>query len=130
MEPSCDRASLVFAASLKYSNGVAVLNQSVPGVSFGQGCMFSSSTCSSPSRTLPTVPRCASHCSLSQAANPRPSVAPVILVNDRSPPCDHLLFHLDRTRRGGVDYHLERRQIVTWPRAVGQFQHAREHRRH
>src|SRR3984893_3298318 len=54
----------------------------------------------------------------------------VILMNDRSPPREHLLLHLDRTRRGGVDYHLERRQIVARPRGLGQFQHAREHRRH
>src|ERR1700730_17671159 len=32
----------------------------------------------------------------------------VILMNNRSPPCDHLLLHLDRTRRSGVDYYLER----------------------
>src|ERR1700737_1642173 len=32
----------------------------------------------------------------------------VILMNNRSPPCDHLLLHLDRTRRSGVDYSIAR----------------------
>ena len=76
MLPSGERASLVLSGSLKYSNGVAVLNQTVPGVPIGHGFMFSSRMCRSPSSTLPTVPRWASHSSLLQAVKPRPSVAP------------------------------------------------------
>ncbi len=76
MAPSAERARAVFSGSLKYSKGVAVLNHSVPGVPVGQGCIFASSTCSSPSSTLPTVPLCASHSALSQAVKPNPSVAP------------------------------------------------------
>ncbi len=70
------RAAAVFAGSLKYSNGVAVLNQIVPGVPLAQGFISASRMCRSPSNTLPTLPRCASHSALSQAVNPRPSVAP------------------------------------------------------
>ena len=76
MLPSAERASWVLFGSLKYSNGVAVLNQIVPGVPFGHGFMLSSRMCRSPSITLPTVPRWASHSALSQAVKPRPSVAP------------------------------------------------------
>ena len=72
---SAERASLVFCGSLKYSNGVAVSNHSVPGVPAGTGFMSSSSTCSLPIRTRPTVPLCASHSSELQAVKPSPSVA-------------------------------------------------------
>ena len=54
----------------------AVLNQISPGVPFGLGCMAASRMCKSPSSTLPTDPRWASHSWLLQAVNPRPSVAP------------------------------------------------------
>src|SRR5262245_19285968 len=64
------------AGSLKYSNGVAVSNHSCPGLPIGHSRMASSSTCSLPSRTRPTVPLCASHSALSQAVKPSPSVAP------------------------------------------------------
>ncbi len=74
--PSAERVSCVRSGSLKYSKGVAVLNQISPGVPFGAGCMFSSRMCRSPIITLPTLPLCASHCALSQAVKPRPSVAP------------------------------------------------------
>ena len=46
------------------------------GSPFGQGFISASRMCRSPSSTLPTVPRCSSHCALSQAVKPRPSVAP------------------------------------------------------
>jgi hypothetical protein len=51
---------------VKHSNSLAVLNHNVPGVPTGTGRMSSSSTCNSPSRTLPTVPGWASHSALSQ----------------------------------------------------------------
>src|SRR3981189_1262185 len=76
MLPSGERASFVLFGSLKYSNGVAVLNQTVPGVPTAQGCIASSRMCNSPSRTLPTVPRWGFHSALLQAVKPRPSVAP------------------------------------------------------
>src|SRR3989442_15514500 len=79
MVPSAERASWVLAGSLKYSNGEAVLNHTVPGVPTGEGVMLSSRICRSPSRTRPTVPRWASHSSQLQAGKASPSVAPEYL---------------------------------------------------
>src|SRR5439155_16534834 len=76
MLPSAERASWVLAGSLKYSNGLAVLNHTVPAVPFGQGFMLSSMMWRSPSSTRPTVPRCASDCSELQEVKPGPSVTP------------------------------------------------------
>src|SRR5258708_28395387 len=87
MLPSGERASLVLFGSLKYSNGVAVLNQTVPGVPAGHAFMDSSRIRRSPSSTLPTVPRCASHCPLSHAANPTlPLAADYSLLTPPRPP--------------------------------------------
>ena len=54
----------------------------------------------------------------------------VIFVDDRPPPLDHRPLDRNRTRRGAVDHRLERGEIVAAAHALGQFQHAREHRRH
>ena len=56
--------------------------------------------------------------------------AAVVLVEDRSPPVEHLLLHLLRTRRRGVDRDLVRRQVEAAAFRLGHLQHAREHRRH
>ena len=93
MLPSAERASAVFAGSLKYSNGVAVLNQTVPGVPVGQGCMFSSRMCRSPSSTL--ADRAAMRQPLRAVAGGEAEAfgGAVIFVDDRSPPFDHVLLH-------------------------------------
>ena len=76
MVPSPDVASAVFSGSLWYENGVAVVNQIVPGTPGGSSFISSSRMWMSPRITLPTVPGWASHSSLSHAVNPSPSVAP------------------------------------------------------
>ena len=54
----------------------------------------------------------------------------VVLVDDRTPPLDHLALGLDRARRGRVQHDLLRRQVVFGAYFVGQLEHAHEHRRH
>ena len=56
--------------------------------------------------------------------------ARVVLVEHRTPPLDHLVLHLDRTRRRRVDAHLQRRQVVLLAYLRRQLEHADEHRRH
>ncbi len=52
----------------------------------------------------------------------------VVLVDDRSPPVDHLLLDLDRARRRRVHHPLEAGQVVRITHGLRQFQHAGEHR--
>ena len=54
----------------------------------------------------------------------------VVLVDDRTPPVEHLALGLDAARRGRVQRDLHRRQVVLRARLLGQLQHAHEHRRH
>ena len=53
----------------------------------------------------------------------------VVLVDDRSPPVDHLLLDLDRARRGRVHHALQAGQVVRIAHGLRQFQHAGEHHR-
>ena len=86
--------------------------------------------CSSPSSTLPTVPRCASHSLAVAGGEAEAFGGAVVFVDDRPPPFDHLLLDRHRAGRGGVDRDLERGQVVALRTCLRQLQHAREHRRH
>src|SRR5215475_1062321 len=54
----------------------------------------------------------------------------VILVDDRTPPLDHLFLYWHRTWCGPVDRGLQRREVVTATDLFGKFEHPREHGRH
>ena len=54
----------------------------------------------------------------------------VVLVDDRSPPVDHLLLDLHRARRGGVHHPLQAGHVIRITHGFRQFQHPDEHGRH
>ena len=51
----------------------------------------------------------------------------VILVDDRTPPLDHLSFHFNRARCRRVDARLQRRHVVLVPSRIIELEHANEH---
>ena len=53
----------------------------------------------------------------------------VVLVDDRAPPLQHALLHVDGTRCGRVHRVTERREVVRQALLVGQLEHADEHGR-
>ena len=54
----------------------------------------------------------------------------VVLVDRVAPPGDHLVLHVDRARRRGVDHVAQRGHVVLGPHVLGQRQQAVELGRH
>ena len=56
--------------------------------------------------------------------------ARVVLVDDRTPPVEHLTLYRDRARGGSMDHILEARQVEAFSLLFGKAQHSDKHRRH
>src|SRR5215510_12826351 len=56
-----------------------------------------------------------------------PFGASVVLVQDGSPPGDHLFFDWNRTGCRSVDGHLLARKVILAPRLVSQLEHPHKH---
>jgi hypothetical protein len=121
MLPSAERAWRVRSGSLKYSKGVAVLNQISPGCALGAGLHVVV-------EDVQVAQQHAAHGAL--VRQPLGAVAggeaqafggAVVLVDDRAPPVDHLFLHRHRAGCGGMHGDLQRRQVVAARTSAGSF---------
>ena len=56
--------------------------------------------------------------------------SPIILVDDWTPPLDHLAFDIHWAGRRGMDRHAMTSQVKLSPLGMRQFEHPHEHRWH